>query len=337
MLFLSIEPTNLCNRNCLHCLRNKADELESIPLETVDNILSQAKLLGMKRVGLTGGEVAIYPHLEGLVRMIVDYGFNFNMVTNGFMFKDRILPLLLEPKIRKRLDGVCFSLDGATAETHDALRGRGSFKEVMEAATLCRLKEIRVSLKSAITNFNKDEITELALLGATLGVEEQGFLSLYPTPTLIKKRIIPSPDELNRIVHWIMGSLARTVRTRIHIEGYSSEGVIFSCSNILHGINIDYQGNLILCCNLSHVTEDGKPTTFGDELLADLKEVSLREGIIRHFKAVARLMEARLRDMEKLSGLTYNPCYWCFKHFGKLDWLRDYPDSPWAEGMLKGA
>jgi hypothetical protein len=27
------------------------------------------------------------------------------------------------------------------------------------------------------------------------------------------------------------------------------------------------------------------------------------------------------------------PCYWCFLHFGKLEWLKNYPRSPWAAAV----
>ncbi len=335
MLSLSIEPTNICNRECLHCVRNKEDELESLPLETIDKILSQARSLGMKRVHLTGGEIAVYPYLEGLLKMLVDYGFNFDMVTNSFRFKERLLPILLVPKMKRKLEAVCFSLDGSSAQTHDAIRGDGSFKEVMEAATLCRLKDIRITLKSVITNLNKDELTELALLGATLGAQTHGFLHLFLSVRLIKEGLIPSPMELNRIAEWIMGSLATSVKTKIHMEGWCSGDVAFSCGNIIRGTNVDYRGNLILCCNLSHVENSGSPSTFGDEFLADLNEVPLKEGLIRHWKAVATLMEAMLNDVDKRSMNNYGQCYWCFKHFGKLNWLKEFSDSPWAEGVRK--
>jgi len=337
MYGLSLEPTNICNRNCVHCIRNKEEVLESLSLEMVENILSQAKSLGIKKICLTGGEVTTYPHLEGLVRLMVDLGFNFNLVTNGFHFKERLLPLLSEPRVKEKLEEICFSLDGSRAETHDAIRGNGSFKEVIEAATLCKLQEVRISLKSVITNFNKDkaELTDLALLGATLGATDHGFLPLYPTPRLIKEKVIPSPEELKGISQWITASLARCIRTNIKLEGCDEDRVIFNCGNIMDVINIDYQGNLILCCNLSHVNEgEGVPTRWGEEFLADLREISLKDAIIRHYHAVARLMAARLNDMDKLSGLTYSPCYWCFKHFHKLEWLRDFPDSPWAAGVL---
>jgi hypothetical protein len=135
---------------------------------------------------------------------------------------------------------------------------------------------------------------------------------------------------------WITGSLAKALRPKIMIEAYGSQTTLFSCPNIQECAHLDYQGNLVLCCNLSHVTrQDGRPSVAGRECLADLKEVPLREGLIRQYHAVAQLMEARLRDMERLNDLTFIPCYWCFLHFGKINWLKDFPESPWAAGVLE--
>jgi MoaA/NifB/PqqE/SkfB family radical SAM enzyme len=335
MFSLCLEPTNLCNRSCLHCLLDKLEPRESISLDLVEKILREARALKIDSIRLTGGEVALYPHLEELIQLIVDYGCRFRLVTNSFRFRERMLPLLTQPKIRRKLDEVCFSLDGARAASHDALRGEGSFKEVMEAAALCRLKEIPMGLKSTVTNFNKGELSELALLGAALGAEYHNFIYLLPTPRLIRENIVPSPEELERIILWIVESLAKAVKTRINIDAYCPPNVVFWC-NAFHSPTVDYQGKLIFCCALSHVTDDGRPATMGQEFIADLSQVSLSEGIARHFNLLASLIRQRLKDAENLSPLTYIPCYWCLKYFGKLNWLKNYPESPWAAGVLDG-
>jgi MoaA/NifB/PqqE/SkfB family radical SAM enzyme len=333
---LAIELTNACNRRCLHCFRNKADAVEFLPLTLAREVLSQARRLGFQTILLTGGEVALYPYLEEFLALVVEQGLTFSLVTNGHRFRDNLLPLLSAPKFREKLHIVCFSLDGAKSETHDALRGRGSFREVVEAATLCQLKEIPFSFKTVVTNFNKEELIELALLVTTLGAQDQSFLHPYPAPLFLREEIIPSPEETRDVMEWIAGSLAKAMRIKIRIEGFDPEAILFKCQNILELISIDFQGNLILCCNLSHVTrEEGQLSVKGRECLGNLKEISLRDGLIRHYHAVAQLMEARVRDADNLTDLTINPCYWCFKHFGKLEWLKDYPESPWSTGVLE--
>jgi len=333
MFSLTLEPTNSCNRSCLHCLRDKLQAREAISLNLVDRIFKQARSLKIRKIRLTGGELSTYPNLEELIDIIVDYGFNFSFVTNGYRFQERMLPLLTRTKVKKKLEEACFSLDGAKAESHNALRGEGSFKEVVEAATSCRLKEIPIGLKSLITRFNRHELTEIALLGATLGVRNHSFIFPIPTPGLIKENIVPTPSEIEEITLWIMNSLAKSIKSNIFIDAYCEPTVIFWC-DAFRSPTVDYLGNLVFCCSVSHVTDEGIPAQFGSELLADLKVDPLSEGIARHFDILAALMKKRLGEASNLSPLTFVPCYWCLKYFGKLNWLKNYPSSPWAEGII---
>jgi MoaA/NifB/PqqE/SkfB family radical SAM enzyme len=331
---LTLEPTNACNCACLHCMQNKADPAEFMPLDLADKILVQARSLGLTWVLLTGGEIALYPHLEELLGLIVKHGFYFTLVTNGSRFQERLLPLFLEPNIRKKNGGVSLSLDGARAETHDLLRRTGSFNEVIEAAGLCKLKNIPLFLKTVITTYNRDELTELALLGAGLGVKEHEFMIPCPTPRLLKERAIPPPNELAQINKWIQGTLTRIVRSNIRAESYLADSGFVTDCGAWRNIAVDSGGRQLICCNLSHLDAgDGKPTRYGEELLADLSEVPLKEGMRRHFYALARLMEARLKVAETVNGLNRYMCYWCMKEFGKLEWLKEFPDSPWAAGV----
>ena len=335
MRILAFEPTNLCNRSCRHCFRNKADPPGFLPLEMAEQVLSQAGPLGFKAVCLTGGEVALYPHLGDLLRMIAGHGFDFTLVTNGCRFPDYVLPLLLEPGVKERVASVCFSLDGALPATHDGLRGPKSYREVLEGMALCENHHLPLSLKSLITTANRGELTELALLGARMGAVEHGFLYPFPTPALIAEGLLPSPGEMEDTVQWIKNNLMGAIRNQIRVEGYSVDGVILNCGQIVDNLNVDYQGNLIFCCSLSHNTlGDGVPNSFGGELVADLKEVPLTEGIVRQIRKAAEVMEARLNRGGKPAGVSQTPCHWCLKYFGKLDWLKDFPDSPWTAWLM---
>lgn len=331
---LSLELTNSCNRRCRHCLRNQADPSEFFSLELVRDILAQAKPLGITHLSLTGGEITLHPHLEKVMELGLDQGFKLSLVTNGHRFKERLLTLLVAAKLRDQGE-VCFSLDGSQEEVHDALRGPGSFREVIEAVALCHLKEIPFGLKTVIIRLNQGDLLQVALLGASLGARTHGFLHPFPTPRLIQEGLLPPPRELQELIAWISGSLAKALRSKIIIEGYGPRTPLFSCANLLQDVHLDYQGNLVLCCNLSHVVrEEGRKSVWGKEWLGNLKEISLKEGLIRHFYAAAALMEARLRDSDTLNDLTYIPCYWCLRHFGKIEWLRSHPESPWAAGLL---
>jgi MoaA/NifB/PqqE/SkfB family radical SAM enzyme len=331
---LTFFPTNRCYRNCLHCYQNRSGPAGDLPLELAEAILSEARSLGFSYVCLTGGEVALYPHLKELLRLIASHGFQFSLMTSGFLFPQRVLPLLLDRDIRDKIDSVGFSLEGARAETHEALRGPGSFQEVLTAAALCQTRNLPFAFKSMITPFNREEITQMALLAASLGGQDQFFLPTIPTPRLIKSQAILEPQELSRIIKWISSGLAPAMRIKVHACGYSSDQLAI-CDNIFTNAVVDFQGNLLLCCDLALVASgDGSPTRLGGEFLANLREVSLKEALVRHFQAATNLVEKMINSLDKWRDHPFILCYWCYKHFGKLEWLKNYPDSPWAAGIL---
>jgi MoaA/NifB/PqqE/SkfB family radical SAM enzyme len=335
MRIIGLEPTNQCNRSCRHCFRNKADPIGFLPLKTAGAVLSQARALGFNTVCLTGGEIALYPHLGELLRLIAAQGFDFTLVTNGHRFPEYVLPMLLDPEVKERVASVCFSLDGATAETHDRLRGPKSFREVVEAMALCRNHSLPWSLKSVVTTLNRAELTELALLGVRMGAAEHGFLFPFPTPTFIREGLLPSPQEMQETIRWIQDNLMGVTRNKITVEGRFMDGVRLNCGHLVDYLNVDYQGNLIFCCTLSHMAVgDGIPTSLGGELVADLKVTPLKEAIVRQFRKATEVMEAKLNGGGNPVGLSEVPCLWCLNYFGKLDWLKDFPDSPWT-GWLR--
>ncbi|MCL6622322.1 MAG: radical SAM protein [Syntrophobacterales bacterium] len=336
MLTLTLEPTNACNRRCRHCCVNPADPPCFLPVELAASLLEQARTLGVGEVFLTGGEVSLYPDLKELLDLLAGAGFSFTLVTNGWRFRERLLPALLRPEIRERLKGVCFSLDGARAGTHDALRGEGSFAEVVEAVGLCVLTGLPRALKSVITRLNQGELTELALLGAMWGVQDHSFILPQPTPRLLREGLLPEPEELLQVAAWVRLSLARTVRGDIRVEGWlEPEASLVPCPAFTN-LAVDSCGRQVLCCNYLHLAErENHPSHLGREYVAHLMQVTLREGLRRQYQLLGELMEARLAG-ETPTGLQRCLCYWCLTCFGKLAWLQDFSHSAWGGGPERG-
>lgn len=337
MFSLVFSVTNTCNRRCRHCFVNRADPPGFLPLALAADILSQACALGLQRIHLTGGEPGAYPHLEGLIRLIVDHDLSFTLVTNGHRFRERLLPLLCEASVKPRLEHLSFSLDGSFPAIHDALRGEGSFQEVLEAACLCRDLGLPLSLKSVINNDNLDDLTDLALLGVALQAREHQFICPHPTPALIREELLPHPQKLMEACRWLRTSLAPYVKGKIVVENALGKVPVFSYCGAWQSLTVDHAGNLFICCNLCSLsTGEGEPSVFGPERLADLGETSFSEGLKRQYCLWAGIMTARVEEFPRLSGLDHSLCYWCLRRLGKLDWLKNFPASPWAAGWLEG-
>lgn len=324
---VAIGITNICNLNCIHCLRDKVEPTVSIPLDLFKKIIDQIAELGIERVSLTGGEPTLHPNFSELLIYLASMEIDFNFVTNGREF-NKVLPILLEPTVKKYLQSVCFSIDGASANTHDNLRGKGSFQAVIKAANLCRLKGIPISIKTVITNLNKNEVMEIAFLGASLKTTKHHFIALTPTPRAIEEKIIPCSSEMKEILSLITGTLMPAMKTQINIEGaWGLSPPVFTCNVYLQIYDIDYLGNLLFCCNLSHVRNGDKPSKIGKEFLADLNNESLAKGINKHYQVLAQFTMDRLKDALAGYALTRFPCWWCLQYFDKVDWLVNYPKS----------
>lgn len=332
---LSVDVTNACNRDCIYCLRDKVEPREFLPLSLFKDILDQALECGIKYVSLTGGEPTLHPAWDEFLFALPERGFEFSIVSNGYRFKEKTLPILLEPTVRKHLDSVCLSLDGAHTTTHDALRGKDSFQEVIAAANLCRLKGIPLSIKTVVTNLNKGELLEIAMLGSTLGAVEHSFLALTPTPRAIDEGIVPSVEDMRKSYSFITGTLVPAMKTQINLEAsWGADRALFICNAYQQAYSIDHLGNLLFCCNLSHVCNGNKPSTLGKEFLADLNKETLKKGIIQHHQLLAQFTEERLTSVSTDSLLGSFACWWCLGYFQKLGWIKNYANSPWVKEMF---
>ena len=283
------------------------------------DILEQITSVGIREACLTGGEPALHPELGHIVKSFCDYGVHFSLVSNGFLFEESILPLF-DRNVQNYLTGVSFSLDGATAATHDMLRRKGSFERVISSIKACTQKGISVSVKSIVHRENMHEIVDVAVLCASLGVESLGYVLLTPTPRIIQQGLMPSAEEYEAVTRRITGRIAPSFAMVINIEGYADPDFRVPFCNPAQGLSVDHEGNLIFCCNLSHPTAGDRPDTFGEEYLGNISDIGIEEGILRHYRKFAWFMSKVMNPGP--AGLEERNCSACFRLFGKQDWMK---------------
>lgn len=125
--------TYACQAHCHKCyaanLINKDKEYLT-PLQ-IESILAQARKLGAIHVNLTGGEPTLRKDLPEIIRACAPSKMVVSMVTNaGLLTKNKLKELK-----KAGLNTIQISLDSASPEVHDKLRGmQGSYDQVMQAA-----------------------------------------------------------------------------------------------------------------------------------------------------------------------------------------------------------
>ncbi len=144
-------------------------------MELYEEILRQASSYGIRNIALTGGEPTLHPQFADVLDIACRRGFTFGLVTNGWNFP-RTLPILRQ--YRQGLELVSFSLDGAIEETHDSLRGPGSYRNVLNAMDLCRSEGIPFYVQSVLSSRNYTQVEEICDLVLEKGAKLLRFTAL---------------------------------------------------------------------------------------------------------------------------------------------------------------
>ena len=325
-LHLSIELTNRCNLHCSYCIRDDEALYHAAPVffepELIDRLLTDARRDFAKvTVAFTGGEPTIHPKFDEVLAIVSKHGCKFNFVTNGWLF-ERIQKAIVS--VREAVDSVAFSVDGATVEDHDRWRGKGSFVRVVRAMALCRAQAIPFSVKAAIRRDTLPNLEQIALMAARFGSKALIFSHIWPTSDGIQDASGLTLEEQADAEHEV-AILSNIFKMKVGISaGYYNVDEKPPCIP-LSGVscNVDYQGRMTLCCNLSGY-RGGEDSL---DIVADLNREPFAASFARVRELASQQLERRaaaLRDFE-LKGLppdlsTGSPCLFCFKSFGKIPW-----------------
>jgi len=326
MARLIIELTNRCNLRCGHCFEERHAATGDLSLHILRKVLQEGKRCGIDELSFTGGEPTLHRQFAEIIRLVSEAGYRFGFVSNGNNFSHHYSLLL---KHREWLKGITFSLDGAREKTHDRLRGKGSYRQVMRAASICVVKDLPFTLNMVLTAENRGEVQEMIDLGGRLGSGAVRFGHLMSTPETALRGLDLSPQERLEVEAEIWHVRENAPILVALAPGYFSESPFFPCAPLsLQELNLDYNGNVTLCCQLSGYSGTDSEADF----MGNLNEVSLAEAVDRSRRLVAGYLEAKQAKITRgeFDRLDHFPCWYCLKHLGKTSWLRNFPNHPWA-------
>ena len=326
-MLLGLALTRHCNLRCPHCIRDDVTEVRSIPLDLILNVVDDARdLFGEVTCSFTGGEPTLHPRWDDIIDALRERGVPYKMVTNGWHMR-RIMPSI----DRHPPAGVRVSLSGGSEEVHDEERGRGSFRRVQLAVALLTSRQVPTGLSMVIDKRDRHQIREAADLAESLGCNWISFILPQPVPASAE-RSTDLPPEAWLPIRREIEALAREPGRRTNISmdyGAPSEGIERACDSMsLKRIYVDPDGRLSLCCQLS---DYGFNT---HDVVGDLHTTTLKELYPQFMVAMADL---RRRSAPPLANdrtvLDAFPCLRCARTQGKMDWLSQFPDNPWAIAM----
>lgn len=125
--------TSGCNCACRHCYfvdngAGRGSSGQILDPDCLRRAITEALPLGLRRLKWTGGEPTLHPAFATLLRLQRQFGLAASLETNGLLVDRRLAELLGQCGVEQ----VSVSLDGATAASHDAIRGvEGAFERTL--------------------------------------------------------------------------------------------------------------------------------------------------------------------------------------------------------------
>ena len=161
------EVSYACNLSCIHCLsdsgRKRDGELNTDQALQVIDQLAAAKVF---QFNIGGGEPFMRPDFLDLMDHAHEKGMVTCISTNGTLIDETIARRLDHPLVYIQV-----SLDGASEASNDAIRGRGSYKKVLNALGHLRKRNIEVSINCVLTRRSYPELDNLVTLAASYGAK----------------------------------------------------------------------------------------------------------------------------------------------------------------------
>lgn len=167
---LTWELTYACNLSCAHCLSSSGRrDPRELTTEQCEAVIDELQRMGVFYVNIGGGEPTVRPDFWHLVDYAVAHQVGVKFSTNGV----RITPENARRLAATDYVDVQVSLDGATAEVNDYIRGPGSYDTALRALANLHeagFRDAKVSVVVTRQNVGQlDEFKEIAdRYGATL-------------------------------------------------------------------------------------------------------------------------------------------------------------------------
>jgi MoaA/NifB/PqqE/SkfB family radical SAM enzyme len=160
-----IDPSNACPLDCKFCFYKEhlKTNKQHLSMSIYVSLLASLQRLGVKGITFTGGgEPLMAPNFQMMFDLAVASGFEVGLITNGVML-DRVLGV-------ENFKFIRVSLDSATKETYQSVKGRDYFSKVIENIQSVVGKCETVGVAFVVCEENKHEVELADQLAISMGV-----------------------------------------------------------------------------------------------------------------------------------------------------------------------
>jgi mycofactocin radical SAM maturase len=220
---LTWELTYACNLECAHCLSSSGRrDPRELTTEQCEAVIDELQRMQVFYVNIGGGEPTIRPDFWHLLQYAVDHQVGVKFSTNGVRLTRERAEFLASTDY---VD-VQVSLDGATREVNDYVRGHGSYDTAiaaLENLAAAGFKDAKISV--VVTRQNVTQLDDFHALarryGATLRLTR-----LRPSGrgADVWDELHPLPEQQRRLYDWLQahGHDVLTGDSFFHLSAYGA-------------------------------------------------------------------------------------------------------------------
>ena len=175
---LQIVVTQRCAAGCSYCQFDTERSGAELDVKWIDKLLVEAQFLGVKHVCYEGAEPLSHGSFEALLETPGRYGQKAVLVTSGDLWFER---RALFERHREAVHQIWFGLDGASRETHEAVRrAPGGHARVIEAMRDAAGLGFTVGAQMVVVPENHGEVGAFLDLAVRTGARLAAVQQLYP-------------------------------------------------------------------------------------------------------------------------------------------------------------
>lgn len=174
------EMTRACNLACVHCRAAACPEpaADELTFDEGRSLIDGIIKVGKPILIMTGGEPLMRRDFFDLARHAVKQGLRAVLATNGCM----VTPETASEIAAVGIPRVSISLDGPTAQDHDAFRRvPGAFDASMAGIGNLRSAGVPVQINTTLTKRNRGKLAQIMALAQEIGAEAFHVFLLVPT------------------------------------------------------------------------------------------------------------------------------------------------------------
>jgi len=175
--------TEGCNLDCRHSWMGPRIDATgalytTLPIESFETAIREARPLGLSGVKLTGGEPMLHPHFTRLLEIVQREGLRLTIETNGLLCTPEIAAEIAKSPHRF----VAVSIDGTDAVTHEWVRGvPGSFEAARQAVRNLVAAGTRPQVIFTVMRCNAVQVDDMVRMVEELGAASLKFNVVQPT------------------------------------------------------------------------------------------------------------------------------------------------------------